>query len=141
MNQNLLSRIERHVADGGQTTSIVPGNGYEGLSGKTCCTYLHDFSGAITVALLETHPDDDVREAAEFLCKQVVFAYSPSPKMQEMGLVGPKNKHIAVITYFDGVSHEDREYIWSSIMSLSSRALDMGNISEWSDAAVEAMTK
>lgn len=133
--------MKRHVADGGQTTSFVPGNGYERLSGKTCCTYLHDFAGAITAALLETHPSDDSREAAEFLCQQIVFAYSPSPMMQEMGFVGPKNKHVTVITYFDGLSPENQDHIWNCILSLSRRALDMGHISEWSYAAVEAMTK
>lgn len=141
MNQNLAARMNQHVSGGGQTTSIVPGNGYERLSGKTCCTYLHDRAGVITVALLETHPDDDVREATEFLCQQVAFAYSPSPRMQEMGLTGPKNKQITVITYFDGLSPANKDHIWNSILSLSRRAFDMGHLSEWSDAAVEAMTK
>lgn len=141
MSATAESRIKSHIDAGGIALTVVAGNGFHGLSDKTRCTYLHDRAGLVSCTIVETHPSDDLEEAADFICQQIVLGQSPTVRMQEMGIRGIKNSHISVVTYFCGLSEVSHAYIQQRILSLSKRSLDMGHISEWSDAAVESMTK
>lgn len=141
MNKAVVERIKQHSAAGGRTLSVVPGDGYELLSGGTCCTYLHDQCGIVSAVLLETSPRDDSDEAADFLCQQVVFAFTPSAKMREMGLRGVRSDRLLMITFLDGLPKDRQERLHGRLLSICPKTFDMGHVSEWSDAAMEAMSK
>lgn len=133
--------MKKHVDAGGRTLTVVPGDGYYSLTGKTSCTYLHDEDGWVSAVLLETASGEEVVEAAEFLCQQVVFAQSPSATMAELGIKGIQGQRLALITSFDGVSAGQSLFIRNRLLSLSAKSLDMGHVSEWPKAVVEAMIK
>jgi hypothetical protein len=130
MNQTALDRMVQHVDRGGKTTTIVGGGGWS-LSAETACTYLHDRDGKVSACLLESAGRDDVVEVAEFFCQQVVLAETPSPRLQEMGIVGLAEGPFVIVTYMDGMTEEDRSAVERAIMSLSKRARHLGKMCDW----------
>jgi hypothetical protein len=141
MNPTTIARINKHADAGGRTLTVVPGNGFDSLTGKTSCTYLHDSAGYVSAVLLETAPGESVEEAADFLCQQAVLATDPTEAMVEMGITGVRGKKLAVVTAFDGVSTGTKEFIHDRLLRLSTKSLDMGHISEWPAAVVEAILR
>ena len=68
-----------------------------------------------------------------------VLAADPKESMVEMGIAGVCGKKLVLVTAFDGVSQEAQKYIRDRLLSLSAKSLDMGHISEWPAAVVEAL--
>ena len=141
MNPTTIARINKHAESGGRTLTVVPGNGFDSLTGKTSCTYLHDAAGCVSAVLLETAPGESLEEAADFLCQQVVLATDPTDGMVERGITGVRGKKIVIVTAFDGVSSGTQKFIADRLLRLSTKSLDMGHISAWPAAVVEAMIR
>jgi len=141
MNLTTIAHIKKHADLGGKTLTVVPGNGFNSLTGKTSCTYLHDAAGYVSAVLLETARGEPVEEAADFLCQQCVLATDPSERMVEMGISGVRGKKLVIITAFDGVSDLWQCFIRDRLLRLSTKSLDMGHVSEWPAAVVEAIIR
>jgi hypothetical protein len=131
MNATAFDRMIQHVDRGGKTTTIVGGNGWS-LSAETACTYLHDVDGKVSACLLQSSGRDDVVEVAEFFCQQVVLAETPSPRLQEMGIVGlAEGSQVVIVTYMEGMTEGDRVAVERALMSLSKKARHLGQMSDW----------
>ena len=140
MNPTTIARMKKHAAAGGKTLTVIPGGGFESLTGKTSCTYLHDAAGFVSAVLLETAPGEPVDAAAEFLCQQVVLAGDPSPVMIEVGRIkGVRRDRLVLVTAFDGVSECDQKYVRDRLLRLSANSMDMGHVSEWPAIVAEAI--
>jgi hypothetical protein len=130
MNAAARDRMIQHVDRGGKTLTIVGGNGWS-LSAETACTYLHDRGGKVSACLLESAGSDDVVEVAEFFCQQVILAETPSPRLQEMGIVGMAESPFVIVTYMEGMTEGDRAAVERALMSLSKRARHLGKMADW----------
>jgi hypothetical protein len=130
MNATAFDRMVKHVDRGGKTTTIVGGNGWS-LSAETACTYLHDGDGKVSACLLQSAGRDDVVEVAEFFCQQVIFAETPSLRLQEMGIVGLAEGPFVIVTYMEGMTEGDRAAVERALMSLSKRARHLGKMADW----------
>jgi hypothetical protein len=130
MNSSLLEAAKKHVLKGGRCLTVVPGNGFS-LSSATSCTYLHGRDGVVSSCLLETAPGEDIGDAADFLCQQVVLAQQPTKSLQEKGISGIQDGPLVVITYFDGLEERERLSIEAALSRLSRNFYHPGRLSDW----------